>query len=97
MILQLSAASAGTLRLESLNAPYQIEVYAATDAVVPADLGGWQLAGANQFAEQPGEVSVGVDVAATYLLVWLKELGTDEACTQNNPFRGRLGEISYGP
>ena len=34
---------------------------------------------------------------ANYVLVWLKELGRDEACSESNPYRGRLGEISFGP
>jgi hypothetical protein len=38
-----------------------------------------------------------VDVAATHLLVWLKELGKDDACSSANPYKGRLGEISYQP
>jgi len=31
------------------------------------------------------------------VLIWLKQLGQDEACTESNPFRGRLGEISFRP
>ena len=42
-------------------------------------------------------IEVHVDTPATFVLVWLKELGRDEACTENNPFRGRLGEISFQP
>jgi serine/threonine-protein kinase len=97
LILGLSAASAGTLSVDSLNAPYHIEVYAVTDAAPPSDLDGWQRVGDKQFADQPGRIEVRVDLPATFVLVWLKELGRDEACTENNPFRGRLGEISYRP
>jgi hypothetical protein len=31
------------------------------------------------------------------VLVWLMELGPDEVCTEHNPYRGRLGEISFTP
>ncbi len=97
LILDLSAASPGTLTLETLNAPYQIDVYTATTAGSPADLDAWSKVGATQFGEQPGQVTVAVDVSATHLLVWLKELGPDAACTNAHPYRGRLGEISYQP
>ncbi len=97
LILGLSAASPGTLRLEALSAPYQVDVYTATTEGPPATFDEWTQAGVTQFADQPGSIEVGVDLAATHLLVWLKELGTDEACSSANPYRGRLGEISYGP
>ena len=97
LILGLSAASAGTLSVDSINGPYQIEVYATTAATPPTDLPGWTKMGNTYFDDQPGTVTGTVDIPATFVLVWLKELGQDEACTENNPFRGRLGEISFTP
>jgi hypothetical protein len=63
----------------------------------PTDLEGWQAIGDEYFAEEPGSVEVAVEDPATFVLVWLKELGRDEVCTERNPFRGRLGEISFTP
>jgi serine/threonine-protein kinase len=97
LILALSGPSPGTLSVQSLNAPYQIDILATTDAAPPVDLDAWQQIGETQFADTPGSAEIRVDLAATHVLVWLKELGPDEACTENNPFRGRLGEISYLP
>jgi serine/threonine protein kinase len=97
LILDLSAPSPGTLSLQTLNAPYQIDVYTATTEVPPADLDAWDQIGSALSGEQPGMVETKIDVAATHLLVWLRELGLDEACTTANPYRGRLGEISYQP
>jgi hypothetical protein len=97
LIVDLSGPSTGTLTLDTLNAPYQIDVYAATTTGVPARLEDWAEQGPTQHAEQPGHLSVEVGVAATHLLVWLKELGPDEACSETNPYRGRLGEISFAP
>ena len=97
LILGLNAASAGTLSVDSINGPYQIEIYATTAATPPTDLPGWTKMGDTYFDDQPGTVTAPVDIPATFVLVWLKELGQDEACTENNPFRGRLGEISYTP
>jgi eukaryotic-like serine/threonine-protein kinase len=97
LILGLSGSMTGTLSLESMNGPYQIEVYAAAGASAPPDLDGWTKIGETAYSETPGVVTASIATPATYLLVWLKELGQDEACTENNPYRGRLGEISFTP
>jgi hypothetical protein len=97
LVISLSGPSTGTLHVESLNAPYQIEVMTSSAPTPPTELEGWQQIGDKHFADQPGAVEVDVDDPATFVLVWLKELGRDEACTERNPFRGRLGEISFTP
>ena len=97
LILGLNGAATGTLSLESANAPYQIDVMTASGTAAPADLGGWRKVGDTQFADTPGTIDVEITEPANYLLVWLKELGPDEVCSSTNPYRGRLGEISFGP
>ncbi len=97
LIVDLSVASSGTLSLDTLNAPYQIDVFTATSAGSPADLDAWERVGDTMSGDQTGLVTTKVDVAATHLLIWLRELGEDSVCTSANPYRGRLGEISYVP
>ena len=97
LILGLTGPATGTLSLDSLNAPYQVDVYAATTEGAPADLSGWTQIGSTSFADAPGKIDAKIDVPATHLLVWLKELGADEACSSANPYRGRLGEITFVP
>ena len=89
--------SPGTLSLETLNAPYQIDVYTADSVDSPADLEAWDKVGSTHSGDQPGIVTATIEVAAAHVLVWFKELGADAACTSANPYRGRLGEISYQP
>lgn len=97
LILSLSAPSSGRLSADTLNGPYQLEVYATTDDAAPSDLDGWTRVGENNFGDDPATVTTDVDVAATHLLLWLTELGPDDACSNANPYRGRLGEVSYQP
>jgi tRNA A-37 threonylcarbamoyl transferase component Bud32 len=97
LIVTLSSPSAGTVSVETLNAPYQLEFYSTTAENPPGDLSDWSLVGDTYFAESPGTVDATIDVAASNVLVWLKELGPDDACSSSNPYRGRLGEISYQP
>ena len=97
LVISLSGPSTGTLHVDSLNAPYQIGVMSSSEPTAPTEIDAWQQVGETSFADQPGGVEVHVDEAATFVLVWLKELGPDEACTEHNPFRGRLGEVSFTP
>lgn len=95
LILGLSGAGTGTLSLEALNAPYQIDIYVTAAASAPTTLEAWTKIGDTAFSEQPGTVSRTIDTPATHVLIWLKQLGRDEACTEKNPYRGRVGEITF--
>lgn len=95
LVLDLLAPGSGTLSVGVFSAPYQVAVYATTEALAPLDLAGWTTVGDTQFADAPGTINVPVDIAATHLLVWFKELGPDSGCSSTNPYRGRLGEISF--
>jgi serine/threonine-protein kinase len=97
LILTLSAASAGTLHVESLNGPYQVDVFTAPGTTPPAELAGWTQVGDTHFADQPGSFDATIEQPTQMVLVWLKQLGRDEFCTERNPYRGRLGEISFTP
>jgi serine/threonine protein kinase len=97
LVLTTSAAAPGTLSVTSLNAPYQIEVYASTATTPPLDLDAWDQVGDAHSSDSPGTVEATVETPATFLLVWLKQLGADSFCTERNPFRGRIDEISYRP
>jgi serine/threonine-protein kinase len=97
LILGLSIPSPGTLTVDSLTGPYQIDVYTATTEGAPAAFEGWSQVGSTRFADEPGTIEFTIDVAAAHVLVWLKELGSDEACSSSNPYRGRLGEIAFRP
>ena len=95
LIVNLSGPGVGTLSVTTLNAPYQLEVYRTDEAEAPTDLDAWTRIGDTLFADDPGTIDTDIAEAATHLLVWLKELGPDDACSSANPYRGRLGEISF--
>jgi serine/threonine-protein kinase len=96
LIVTLSAASSGVLRVESVNAPYALQVFASTDATPPAALAGWGEPLADKaFAEVAGVIETTVSTPASHLLIWLTELGPDSGCSTANPYRGRLAEITF--
>jgi serine/threonine-protein kinase len=97
LIIGLSVASTGTLTLETLNAPYQIDILVTAEATPPSDLAAWQLVDDTRFADTPQPMEVPINIAATHVLIWLKELGKDAACSTANPYRGQIGEVSFRP
>ncbi|MFP5489171.1 MAG: hypothetical protein ACLGHQ_12800, partial [Acidimicrobiia bacterium] len=97
LVVGLSAPSDGTLTLDVLHGPYQLDVSTTDADTPPTDLAAWAPLGATRFADEPGSQTIAVDRTATHLLVWLKELGPDDACSGANPYRGRLGELSFQP
>ena len=95
LVISLPGLSNGRLEFETLNAPFQIEVY-RTDAVEPPlSLESWTQVGSMSYGVDPGAVAVPVNEASTHLAVWLKELGPDDACSSANPYRGRIGELQW--
>jgi eukaryotic-like serine/threonine-protein kinase len=98
LVVALTAPTGGTASVESLNAPYQLEWYAVASDVPPADLDGWgQPLDGTAYDTAPGTVEVDVPAGTTHLLAWLRELGPDAACSSTNPYRGRLGELTFRP
>ena len=95
LVLTLPSTSTGRLAFESLNAPFQIDVLSSMAAEAPADFGAWAMVGDTSYDTEPGRLVVDVTVPASHLLIWLRELGPDEACSRVNPFRGRIGEITW--
>lgn len=95
IIVDVSAPSGGNLSVDVLSAPYQVAIFATTSDAAPTDLGAWTAVGDTFFSDTAGSLSVPVDLAASHLLVWFKELGPDAGCSGTNPYRGRLGEVSY--
>ena len=97
LMLTLSNAGTGLLSVDSLRGPYELSVFSVSAETPPIDLEGWAQIGEARRSESPGTVEVAVATPATHLLVWLNELGPDEVCSDANPYRGRLGEISFVP
>ncbi len=97
LVITLPAASTGRLNFESLNGPFGLEVLATDGAEPPADPSGWTKLGNTTYNSEPGAVSVPVTTAATYVAIWITELGPDDACSSANPYRGRIGELQWIP
>lgn len=98
LVVTLTRASSGTVGVDSLNGPYTLELFASDAAAPPPDPDGWgsPLDG-TAHATSPGRVEARVPDGTQFVLVWLRELGDDPACSDQRPFRGRLGNLTFSP
>lgn len=98
LIVTLTEASGGTLGVDALHAPYWVEVFATSATDAPGTLDGWgaSLTG-TETGTSPARIEADLPDGTTHALVWIRELGPDEACSSTNPFRGRLGGVTFSP
>ena len=84
------------LSVDVISAPYQLRFFASDAASRPTDLDQWgPELGTKAFDSEPDTVTSAIPtVPAMHMLVLLNEIGPDDACTDANPYRGRLGEIT---
>jgi serine/threonine-protein kinase len=96
LVVSFDTAMQQALAVDVINAPYQLRFFASDAAVAPTDLEQWgPELGTKAFASEPATVTSAIPtVPAMHMLVLLNEIGVDDTCTEANPYRGRLGEIT---
>ncbi len=99
LIVELSTPSTGTATVAIDSGPYLVDVYSSSADVAPTTLDAWGSKIVDLAASgRAGTVEAAVTGnAARYLLVLLREAGTDSGCSDNFPYRGRIGEITFAP
>lgn len=84
------------ISVEVGSAPYQVQFYASDADIAPASIDGWgPVLGERVFDDEPGTVvSARPEREVRHVLVLLNELGPDDGCTTDNPYRGTLDSIT---
>ena len=84
------------LTVDIQTGPYQVDFFTSDAEAIPTSFAEWGPAlGATAFANEAETVVSPVPGAPVrHVLILLKELGQDGTCTDQNPYRGRLGEIA---
>jgi hypothetical protein len=96
LVVTLDAPHSGTLTFDAETPPYQIEVFATPDEAVPASIDAWgSRLGDRQFSDQPSTITVQVAEPARHLLILFREIGPDPGCSDRNPYRGTIANISF--
>lgn len=95
VVVKLTGPAQGVLGLHFPSAPWNVDVYAATE--VPGDLDGWGSPIAQQASQKVKTADIVLNQPGRYLLVMLREVARDKGCNSANPFRGGFSEITFGP
>lgn len=95
IVVQLSGMGIGTLNTTFKTAPYNAEVYVTQSETMPTAIEGWGLRVGNSFGATPGVASFTVDQPARQVLLLLREAGRSSTCSNNNPFKGVLSDLSF--
>lgn len=96
LIVNLSGPASGTFNYSVFHAPYWVEVFTRTSAERPAALSDWgeSLTG-TLYNTSAADLSVILPPGTQSVLVWVREIGRDRVCSRSNPYRGRIGNISF--
>ncbi len=96
LVVTFDGLAQQALTVDVQTGPYQVDFFASDGEAIPATFGEWGPAlGATAFANDAQTVvSPTPGAPARHILILLKEIGQDGTCTDQNPFRGRLGEIA---
>ena len=94
LVATMTGPTSGRVSVESFTAPFWIEFYASSDDVAPDSLAGWgESISGTVYREDPAVVDASIPGGTRHVLVWLREVGEDDACSTTNPYRGRLGNL----
>ncbi len=96
LVVSFDSLAQAALTVDVQTGPYQVDFFASSAETIPASFADWGPALASTaFANEPETLTSPVPAAPTrHMLILLKELGQDSTCTDQNPYRGRLGEIA---
>ncbi len=96
VLVTLSGASTGLLRVNFANGPWGAEVYGVA-GTPPSGFDGWGAPLGKEYRTRGEIVKFSVATPVTHLLVVLTEIGKSSACSTNNPFQGRINEVAFVP
>jgi len=96
VLVTLSGASTGMLRVNFANGPVGAEIY-GTSTTPPSGFDGWGAPLAKDYRTRGEIVKFSVTAPVTHLLIVLTEVGKSAACSTTNPFQGRINEVAFIP
>ena len=95
IVVQLSGVGLGALTTTFQTAPWNAEVYVSTADTIPATIEDWGLRVADGYGTEPGVGKFDVTQPARQVLLLLREVGRSTTCSNNNPFKGVLSDLSF--
>ena len=96
VLVTLSGAGTGLLRVNFDNGPWGAEIYGVA-GTPPSSFDGWGAPLAKEYRTRGEIVRFPVSTPVTHLLVVLTEVGKSNSCSSTNPFQGRINEVAFVP
>lgn len=95
VVIQLSGVGIGQLKTSFMTSPWNAEVYASTSETVPPGIDDWGLRVADGFGTADGVATFDVKTPARNILLLLREVGPSTTCSNTNPYKGVLSELTF--
>jgi len=95
VVVQLSGIGIGSLAATFGTAPWNAEVFVSTSETIPTTLDGWGLRVADANNAAPGAATFPVNAPARNVLLLMREAGRSTSCSNNNPYKGMLSDLSF--
>ena len=95
LVLEMSGTGIGTITANFGNGPWNAEVYSVDSPTVPARLEDWGLRVANGYGENAGVGTFKVQTPGHYMLLLLREIGRSGSCSNANPYKGVINDVSF--
>jgi len=95
LVATLSGIGIGDLTANFANGPYSADVFVSTAETVPASVDEWGLRVATAYSKDPGIATFEVNAPARHVLLLLREVGRSNSCSNANPYKGRIADVSF--
>lgn len=96
IVVTFDTPVARPLRVDVGSSNYIVNFYGAIGSDVPETFEAWGDDYDSQFGSEPTVLTSAVpSQPVDHVLVLLQQLGSDDGCSETNPYRGRLAEISF--
>jgi hypothetical protein len=95
VVLQLTGIGIGQLQANFANGPYNFDVFVTTSEKIPSTIGDWGLRVGDAYSSNPGLAKVDIKQPARNVLLLLRQVGRSGSCSEKNPFKGVMNDLSF--
>ena len=93
--MTLSGLGVGKVSATFANGPWSAEIYSFAGDAMPQDFDAWGLRVADGYGETGGAATFDVRTPGRYMLLVLREIGPNPTCSNANPYKGALSELTF--
>lgn len=95
LVVRLAEPNLAKIDVDVVASGWQAEMFAANQ--VSDDVSSWGSAIASSGGEEAGTFTGVTSTPSQYVMIYLREVGRDSYCSDNNPYRGSISEIRVTP